>query len=150
MTFGWVIALPTGCRLARCSGPAYGPMGSSFRAEGYGFLSVTRFLVHLCEFCATTPSWTIKMLTDNKGLLTRLERSLPYPEPFPNLTLAPDWDVTNEIACGLRTVAQVPLLQHVKGHQDDHLAYMQSPLEAQLNIDADTEAGYFQCMYLAQ
>jgi hypothetical protein len=38
MTFGWVIALPEGRCLARCSGPAFGPSGSSFQAEGYGFL----------------------------------------------------------------------------------------------------------------
>jgi hypothetical protein len=40
MTFGWVIALPTGRCLAHCAGPAFGPYGSSCRAEGYGLLSV--------------------------------------------------------------------------------------------------------------
>ena len=30
MTFGWIIALPDGTRLARGSGPAYGPFGTSF------------------------------------------------------------------------------------------------------------------------
>jgi hypothetical protein len=50
MTFGWVIATPDGRRLARCSGPVFGPFGSSFRAEGYGFLSVSQFLVRLQEF----------------------------------------------------------------------------------------------------
>jgi hypothetical protein len=34
MTFGWIISLPDGTRLARCVGPAYGPFGTSFRAEG--------------------------------------------------------------------------------------------------------------------
>jgi hypothetical protein len=41
MTFGWTISLPDGTCLARCSGPAYGPFGMSFPAEGYGFLSVS-------------------------------------------------------------------------------------------------------------
>jgi hypothetical protein len=41
MTFGWVIALPSGRQLASCAGPAYGPSGSSFCAEGYDFLSVS-------------------------------------------------------------------------------------------------------------
>jgi hypothetical protein len=58
MSFGWI---------ARCSGPAFGPSGSSFCAKGYGFLSVTRFLVRLCKFCAVTPTWSVKMLTDNQG-----------------------------------------------------------------------------------
>jgi hypothetical protein len=43
MTFGWIISLINGQRLARCAGPVYGPYGSSFRAEGYGFLSVLSF-----------------------------------------------------------------------------------------------------------
>jgi hypothetical protein len=30
ISFGWVIALPTVRRLARCSGPAFAPLGSSF------------------------------------------------------------------------------------------------------------------------
>jgi hypothetical protein len=36
MSFGWIIALPNGRRLARCAGPAYGPTGSSFRAGWNG------------------------------------------------------------------------------------------------------------------
>jgi hypothetical protein len=150
MTFGWVISLPNGRRLAHCAGPAYGPTGSSFRAEGYGFLSVSRFLVRLCAFCSVQPNWHIQMLTDNKGLLTRLESSLPFPEPFPNLTLLSDWDVTHEISNSLRTLVNVPQLCHVKGHQDSNQAYASLPLDAQLNVDADAAAGSFQCMYPAQ
>ncbi len=150
MSIGWIIALPSGSCLARCSGPAFGPSGSSFRAEGYGFLSVTRFLVRLCEFCAITPTWSVKMLTDNQGLITRLQSCLPHSNPFPNLTLASDWDVTHEIACGLRTMKQVPTLQHVKGHQDSNTEYAALSLKAQLNVDADAEAGFFQCTYPAQ
>jgi hypothetical protein len=79
MSFGWIIVLPCGRRLVRCAGPAYGPTGSSFCAEGYGFLSLSRFLVRLCNFCSVQSTWPIKMLTHNQGLLTRLESSLPYP-----------------------------------------------------------------------
>jgi hypothetical protein len=43
-------------------------------------------------------------MTDNLGLLTRIEKSLPYLEPFPNLTLASDWDVTNEIVTTLQAM----------------------------------------------
>jgi hypothetical protein len=97
MTFGWIISLPNGQRLARSAGPAYRPSGSSFRAEGYGFLSVSRFLVRIQEFCNQQPQWQIQVMTDNQGLLTRIETSLPYVDPFPNSTLQADWDVTNEI-----------------------------------------------------
>jgi hypothetical protein len=147
MTFGWVIATPDGRRLARCSGPVFGPFGSSFRAEGCGFLSVSRFLVRLQEFFAIAPTWCIRMLTDNQGLISRLESSLPYIDPFPNLTLTADWDVTNEIVKSLRELPTPPTLAHVKGHQDDHIPYSDLPLDAQLNVDADAEAGYYQCTF---
>jgi hypothetical protein len=150
MTFGWIISLPNGNRLARCAGPAFGPYGSSFRAEGYGFLSVARFLVRLQEFCNQTPRWRIQMMTDNQGLLTRVETSLPFPDPFPNSTLQADWDITNEINHSLQALAIPPTLVHVKGHQDDHVAYERLSLNAQLNIDADEEAGIYQQTYPAQ
>jgi hypothetical protein len=128
MTFGWVIATPDGRRLARCSGPVFGPFGSSFHAEGYGFLSVSRFLVRLQEFCATAPTWCIRMMTGNQGLITRLELSLPYIDPFPNITLTADWNVTNEILKSLRELLIPPNFAHVKGHQDDHPLILICPL----------------------
>jgi hypothetical protein len=143
MTFGWIIAMPCSQRLAQCSGPAYGPTGSSFRAEG------NRFLVRLCEFCLITPSWSIQMMTDNQGLLTRIETSLPHSGPLPNITLLSDWDLTHKISQSLRTFQCEPTLQHVKGHQDLHTAYAALPLDAQLNVDADSAAGAYQCMYPA-
>jgi hypothetical protein len=45
MTFGWVIALLGGRRLARCL--AFGPFGSSFKAE-------------IQDFCASKDKWVIK------------------------------------------------------------------------------------------
>jgi hypothetical protein len=90
------------------------------------------------------------MMTDNQGLLTRVGSSLRYPEPFPNVTLGPDWDVLNKIAKSLQTLTTAPRLLHVKGHQDSKMPYHQLPLNAPLNADADKEAGYFQCMHPAQ
>jgi hypothetical protein len=74
MTFGWTISLPDGTCLAQCAGPAYGPFGTSFRAEGYGFLSVSRFLLRLHEYCGIQPAWCVQLMTDNLGLLTRIEQ----------------------------------------------------------------------------
>jgi hypothetical protein len=150
MTFGWIISLPDGTRLARCSGPAFGPYGSSFRAEAYGFLSVSRFLFRLHEFCGIQLEWCIQLMTDNLGLITRLEKFLPYPDPFPNVTLQPDWDVTNEILVTLKAMPIQTIFAHVKGHQDDHCPYDLLPLEAQLNVDADYEAGQYQMQHPAQ
>jgi hypothetical protein len=113
-------------------------------------LPVSQFLIRIQEFCATTTAWVIKMMTDNQGLLTRITTSLQYPTPFPNLTLLPNWDITHEIAQSLRKLSHPPSLLHVKGHQDDDTQYCDLPLDAQLNVDADTEAGYYQSMYPAQ
>jgi hypothetical protein len=123
MTFGWVIAL-----LVRCS-------------KVVAFLSVSRFLVRLQEFCSTT---------GNNGLLMQLKTSLPSVDPFPNTTLIAGWNMTNEIVQSLRQLPIPPVLEHVKGNQDDHLPYGALPLEEQLNVDADAKAGCYQCMFPAQ
>jgi hypothetical protein len=43
MSFGWILATPTGKRLAATAGPCNG-RGNSLRAEGAGRLSVTMFI----------------------------------------------------------------------------------------------------------
>jgi hypothetical protein len=83
-------------------------------------------------------------MTDNLGLITRVEQSLPFDEPFPNITLKADWDVTHEIVETLKAMTITPSFEHIKGHQDDHTAYDDLSLEAQLNVDADEEAGRYQ------
>ncbi len=86
-------------------------------------------------------------MTDNKDLLTRVETSLPYIEPFPNIMLISDWDITHEIVHSLRQLQTPPTLNHVKGHQDNLLPYCAVPLDAQLNVDADAAATKFQHSY---
>jgi hypothetical protein len=149
MMFGWIISLPDGHRLAHCSGPAYGPFGTSFCAEGYGFLSVSRFILRLHEFCGIEPSWRIQLMTGNLGLLTRIEKSLPHPEPFPNLTLASDWDVTHKIVTTLQAMKIKSVLEHVYGHQDNHKPYEDLPLNTQLSVDSDAKAGSYQQIHPA-
>lgn len=85
-------------------------------------------------------------MTDNQGLLTCIEKSLPYPEPFPNNTLLANWEVTHQITKTLHEPATIPTFKHIKGHQDDKHPYHALNLDAQLNVDADVEAGEFQVM----
>ena len=89
-------------------------------------------------------------MTDNLGLLTRIEQSIQYPDPYPNYTLKADWDVTHKIISTLQAMSIHVMFEHVKGHQDDHQAYEDLPLEAQLNVDADAEAGQYQYLFPAQ
>jgi hypothetical protein len=147
MSFGWVMSLPTAQRVATCSGPAPGSVQSSFRAEGYGLLSVTRFLYHLFRFCGVDPELKIQLSCDNDPLLRRVQSALPHTECFPNLTLEPDWDLVDSIVKTIQSMASSIILPHVKGHQDDDVAYIDLPLDAQLNCDADYEAVYHQSVY---
>jgi hypothetical protein len=116
----------------------------SFQAEGYGFLSISHFLLRLQEFC------DVKLMTDNLRFLTRVKKCLPYPDPFPNTTLQADWDVANKIVCALQSMNLMPQFKHIHGHQDDHTPYDDIPLKAQLNVNADTEVGFYQTTYPAK
>jgi hypothetical protein len=142
-TFGWAISLPNGTRLATCAGHAFGHKPTSFRAEGYGMLSMLRFLFRLFAFCGEPIPPAIKLFTDNLGLLDRISSSRTQVNEHPNATLRPDWDVLRSIADTLLHFP-APKLEHVYGHQDEKTAYDDLDLPAQLNVDADALAGAFQ------
>jgi hypothetical protein len=146
MSFGWAMSLPDGTRLATCSGPAYGSKQSSFRAEGYGMLSLVRFIHHLSQYCDALPTWKIKLICDNEGLITRLKVAIQYTTSFPNDTLQPDWDLTNAIVTTLQATQLIPTFEHIKGHQDKHVDVSLLPLAAQLNCEADHEAVHHQTL----
>ena len=139
-TFGWAISLPCGTRLASCSGSAYGFKPTSFRSEGYGMLSLTRFILRLFEFCGYPIPAGINLATDNEGLIARIASSRQSVTEHPNATLKPDWDVVRSIADTLLLFPS-PKIEHVTGHQDDEADYCDLPLVSQLNIDADKLAG---------
>jgi hypothetical protein len=114
MSFGWAMSHPDGTRLATCSGPAYGSKQSSFCAEGYGMLSLVRFLYHLTTYCSANPNWTITLICDNEGIITRLQSAIQYTTSFPNDTLQPDWDITNAIVTTLQELTLQPTFAHKK------------------------------------
>ncbi len=56
--------------------------------------------------------------------------------------------MTLAISQSLQTFQQTPTLLYAKGHQDDNdNEYLDLPLEAQLNVNANTEVGYYQCTH---
>jgi hypothetical protein len=89
MSFGWAFSMPDGRILARCSGPAPGHQ-SSFRSEGYGMLSAVRFLHHLFLFSQDIFIGPFQFVTNNQGLITRVQNQPTYAESYPNSTLKPD------------------------------------------------------------
>ncbi|KAI2496026.1 hypothetical protein MHU86_18499 [Fragilaria crotonensis] len=55
--FGWVLSTDQGLQAATGMGPARGPRPSSYRAEGYGLLSILRFLIRIAEFTGRVEAW---------------------------------------------------------------------------------------------
>jgi hypothetical protein len=142
MTFGWILCTSNELRLAICSGPAYGT-GTSHRAEATGMLSAAKFLYHLAQHCNTPIVNQLIYTSDNKGLIIRMRQRQQYKICFPNVTLAPDWDLTKAIHDSTQHLKEPPKYRHVLGHQDTTTHYSQLPLTAQLNVDADEAAGAF-------
>jgi hypothetical protein len=70
MSFGWVLATPTGKRLAPAAGPCNG-RGNSLRTEGAGMLSVTMFIA-LIKHYLKKEKMKILFISDNSELIRRL------------------------------------------------------------------------------
>jgi hypothetical protein len=141
--YGWCLSSEDGTRLATGMGPANGMKPSSYRAEGYGMLSILRFIIRLFEYCGTEPRCS-QLYSDNMALILRIDKQLARNKWYPNDTISSDWDVLQAIVNTLRLFDQTPFVSHVKGHQDDTTTYALLPLEAQLNVDADSAATLFQ------
>jgi hypothetical protein len=146
MIFGWALSTGHGKRLATCSGPAHGK-STSHRAEATGMLSGSSFIYRLSQYSGLSPN-RLDLFSGNKDLLTQIQARSQHSTNHPNATLAPDWDLVEQIHRTLEdTKAQHPSfshhIAHVKGHQDDHTPYVELSLEAQLNVDADAAAGAF-------
>ena len=58
-------------------------------------------------------------------------------------TLTADWDLIEETHQVQKEFIQPANIQHVKGHQDEDVDFELLSLEAQLNVEADAEAGGF-------
>lgn len=161
-SFGWALSLANNTNLAHCSGPVFGSKPTSYRAEGYGLLSMIRFIIRLSEYCSNLkPLNKSRMASDNSSLVDTVtsrqlpsalvdsldpdsaDRSLHYMAQA-QTSLVSDWDILNEIRVSLPELPMTPKILWVKGHQDDNRDYEDLPLLARLNVDADRFAGEFQ------
>jgi exonuclease III len=140
-SFGWRAATVTGLRLIGCNGQAPGDNPESFRAEGYGLLSVLLFFHHFYRFYHIHDPLPFILYCDNEALIKTLIESMTYKYVTPNSTLSSDWDVLEEIRHHLSIVPSK--LEWIKGHQDDHKPYHKLSLPAKLNVDADALATIF-------
>lgn len=139
LSFGWVLGTKRGQKLAWGNGPGYGT-ATSHRAEGWGKLPAVKFLQHLSKFTSTPfpPTMRLVSFSDNKGLITTLQKRSQYSIPYPNITLKPDWDLTEEIFCVyLSTGITEFSFSWVEGHQDQKAPQHNLPPEARFNVFAD-------------
>jgi len=141
-SFGWVLSTNQGRRLFRVCGPAYGAHSNSYRAEGYGLLSVMPFIFRVQSLVTETLSES-RLYCDNKSMVASSQEVPAEWKRTPNSTQASDYDVLAEIWAthDLLPATACPAVLHIKGHQDKKTAYELLPLPAQLNVDADKHAG---------
>ena len=144
-SFGWVLSTLEGNRIVTCNGPSYGAKPNSYRAEGYGLLSVSRFL-HQIRTHFRIPIKQCSVVCDNRSMVKKTSKIPEFLEDlFPNQTVAAEWDLLMEIWTTNHQHApdKRPTFSHIKGHQDKHKPYAALSLRAQLNCDADELAEQF-------
>ena len=139
-SFGWVMSDQQGNRIAQCNGPAYGARPGSYRAEGYGVLSVMRFFYHLKANWQVTNKFSV--VCDNEAMVRRANEAKPVFNEHPNSTMDSEWDLLAEIWVTMRQLED-KTLSWIKGHQDDKQPYEKLSLPAQLNVDADKIADQY-------
>jgi len=142
-SFGWVLSTLDGHRFATIVGPAFGCKPTSYRAEGYGLLSVVRFLYHVKTKFEITVN--CRVLCDNKSMVKQVNRCPTLENESPNSTMQAEWDLLAEIWNTINTggLSGSVTFEHIKGHSDDTKEYDALTLFQQLNVDADSLAdGY--------
>ena len=147
LRYGWVFGSDDGDKFAEHSGIGYGTP-TSHRAEGWAMLSGILFFKHLLHYSASqTPptehqEFSLKIFSDNAGLIQRIKRRMEYTTPYPNSTLEADWDLVEQIYTLSIALPHVRVqYEWVQGHQD--CTTTQLTIEAQYNIRADELAGTY-------
>lgn len=146
-TFGWVVGSNLNEVFAEHAGLGYGEP-TSHRAEGYGMLSGALFIYHLYRFTSDVSlkplnEYPLSFLADNSGLVSRVNNRQTFNSCYPNATLAPDWDVVEQIHLTLRKLDnKKTTIEWVRGHQDNTNNNLS--VEAEYNVRADELAGGFQ------
>jgi hypothetical protein len=142
-SYGWVMAITDGTRLAQCTGPAYGYRPTSFRAEGYGLLSVIRF-IHLIQTKWNT-SGRYTILCDNEAMIGIMQDHVRVADTYPNQTLKSEWDIIAETKATIDTdkLWEAIEFRHIKGHADQRAPYNSLTLSQQLNVEADKLANEY-------
>ena len=105
-------------------------------------LSISLFIALMAKYSKRT-NIKIVYVSDNLELINRNKEHLNYTDPYPNDTLAAEFDITEQIYLTNQTYNIKPSFQHVYGHHDTRSRGKMSA-EAILNVEADRLAGEYQ------
>jgi hypothetical protein len=141
--FGYVVSSIHKRRLIRGKGCAPGSRPQSFRAEAYGAVAVRRMLLRLGQYTGVPLTSSYRHHIDNKAVIQRSVKADKYKYHIPNTTLSPDWDIISMMATSNHELPQNALCW-IKGHQDKESPRESLSHPAQLNCEADDEAGVYQ------
>eukprot|EP00957_Ditylum_brightwellii_P210113 15364588-Ditylum_brightwellii.AAC.1 len=136
MIFGWIIVNKDKEMIAEHVGPVFG-QATSFGTEGYGLLSVARFIHYISQYMNQAVCCDINMYIDNKGIVKRINYQLTYTYDYSFNTLEPDWDIVAQGAHTLKLYIDTLTITHVKSHQDDNTSLEELSLPARLNVAAN-------------
>jgi hypothetical protein len=137
-SFGWVISLKSGQRLAKGHGITFGLDPRSYRAENYGCRAAHTFIQLACSYLRRPiPRGSLEFHSDNQGMIKKLQWFASYRMAPYRSVLDSEWDLVFSNHRLLSQYPDQPTLKHVKGHQDRSGAYHDLSLSAQLNIEAD-------------
>ena len=117
---------------------------TSLRSEAYGLLAGLAFLnLYAVTHNVVLPSQRpIHLYSDNLGLVLWVEDLLNNVK-YPRMYLRPEADVLIQIEHEISIAKQLKFtfkIEHVKGHQDDHITFNELSRQAQLNVRADQYA----------
>ena len=152
MSFGLAIGTSLGNQILTNKGPAFG-QPSSHRAECTGCLAGSLVLRHLQSFTQMPFPNELQtvVISDNAAMIASLTDRATYHTVYHNATLAPDWDLLEEIHQQYETnKSLIRTYQWVRGHQDTGPTSGRLSIEAELNIQADALASEFHTMVDAQ
>ena len=141
MSFRSILSTAGGVYLATSYGGCDG-RGSLLRAEAVGMLSISLFIALMAKYSKRT-NIKIVYVSDNLELINRNKEHLNYTDPYPNNTLAAEFDITEQIYLTNQTYNIEASFQHVYGHQDIRSRGTISA-EVILNVETDRLTGEYQ------
>ena len=84
------------------------------------------------------------MVCDNQSMVNKTNEISKYVTVFPNSTVASEYDVLAKIRTAMRQLGtSQPVLEHIKGHQNEKTSWNKLTLSARLNCRADELADQY-------